>query len=292
MKRMMDGIRWAFNFGVWNPTREEWLLACRCIQPEEKDRIHRFVFKRDAKAAMAGRLLLRKVIHKNLGIDYQDIRLDRSDKGKPFLTNELKEDCDSQPSFNVSHQGSYSVLAAETRYLVGVDVMRVEYVGGKAVSEFFHTMRRQFTQREWSSIREPQEEKDQLAQFYRHWCLKESYVKAVGIGIGFELQRLSFHTKTKNLQQGIVTTDTLLLVDGLEATDWMFEETLLDDDHCVCVALGKPQSEAGKFPLNPTLFQALEYHDLVDGAVAWNPEELSCWESFSRKDEQPGILRK
>jgi hypothetical protein len=45
-------LRWAFNFGLWRPTKEEWMLAAQCIQTEEKNRIEKFVFKKDAKSAM------------------------------------------------------------------------------------------------------------------------------------------------------------------------------------------------------------------------------------------------
>lgn len=48
----MEGVRWAFSCGTWLPSRAEWLLAVRSIQPEEKERIGQFVFARDAKAAM------------------------------------------------------------------------------------------------------------------------------------------------------------------------------------------------------------------------------------------------
>lgn len=48
----MEGVRWAFSCGNWLPSRAEWLLAVRCIQPEEKERIGQFVFARDAKAAL------------------------------------------------------------------------------------------------------------------------------------------------------------------------------------------------------------------------------------------------
>lgn len=48
----MGSVRWAFPCGAWRPCREEWLLAARLVQPEEKDRIGQFVFARDAKAAL------------------------------------------------------------------------------------------------------------------------------------------------------------------------------------------------------------------------------------------------
>ena len=41
-------------------------------------------------------------------------------------------------------------------------------------------------------------------------CLKESYVKAVGVGISINLQRIDFHTKTKavEMKPGVMVSDT------------------------------------------------------------------------------------
>ncbi len=52
----MDGVRRAFRFSKWKPTSEQWTLAAQCVQPEEKERIGRFVFQKDAKSAMVSEL--------------------------------------------------------------------------------------------------------------------------------------------------------------------------------------------------------------------------------------------
>lgn len=38
----------------------------------------------------------------------------------------------------------------------------------------------------------PVEDKDKLRRFYLNWGLKEAYVKAIGQGLGYDLQRVSF----------------------------------------------------------------------------------------------------
>ena len=52
--RMAGSLRWAFNFGEWAPSQQEWLLGAQSIQAEEKERIGKFVFKKDSKASMVG----------------------------------------------------------------------------------------------------------------------------------------------------------------------------------------------------------------------------------------------
>ena len=61
------------------------------------------------------------------------------------------------------------------------------------ILEFFRLMKRQFTTEEWSQIcDENLKLSEQAENFFRFWTLKESFVKAIGHGLGFNLQRLSF----------------------------------------------------------------------------------------------------
>jgi phosphopantetheinyl transferase (holo-ACP synthase) len=49
-----------------------------------------------------------------------------------------------------------------------------------------------FTPLEWQVIHSRSGEHAQLCQFYTFWTLKESFVKAIGTGLGFDLQRVQF----------------------------------------------------------------------------------------------------
>lgn len=80
-----------------------------------------------------GRLMLRKLIHQVTRIPYNKIELARSEKGKPYLVNQLPRGLENF-SFNVSHHGEMVVLAAETNCDVGIDVMKLE-TPGKCISK-------------------------------------------------------------------------------------------------------------------------------------------------------------
>ncbi|XP_043928536.1 L-aminoadipate-semialdehyde dehydrogenase-phosphopantetheinyl transferase isoform X2 [Protopterus annectens] len=235
----MESVRWAFRYGAWSPTRVEWLLAARCVQPEEKDRIGQFIYTKDAKAAMVGRLLMRKVIAEKLHIPWNEIILQRTAKGKPFLTNSVPSML-STFNFNISHQGDYAVLAAEPVLQVGVDVMKTSLPARGSVPEFFRIMKRQFTDLEWNVIKSSGSEWEQMDMFHRHWALKESFIKAVGVGVGFNLQRIEFHVSPLRINTEQVCKETAMFLDGEHEEEWAFEETKLDNDHHVAVALGKP----------------------------------------------------
>nr|XP_033804770.1 L-aminoadipate-semialdehyde dehydrogenase-phosphopantetheinyl transferase [Geotrypetes seraphini] len=291
----MESVRWAFRHGSWFPGRAEWLLAARCVQPEEKTRIGQFVFARDAKAAMAGRLLIRKLIADKLQIPWNEILLQRTSKGKPFLVHDISK---TYPNFNfnVSHQGEYAVLAAEVEFQVGIDIMKTELPGSGSIQEFFRIMTRQFTEKEWKSIRCAGSEWSQLDMFYRYWALKESFIKAIGVGLGFSLQRIEFNVSPLQLEIGKIYKETSMLLDGDEEEGWTFEEIMLDDCHHVAVALGKPygfeqqhsevlSAESTKWI--PTEFTVLNFDDLVVSAAPLKPEDPTDWDNFNSKQAFP-----
>ncbi|XP_078401634.1 L-aminoadipate-semialdehyde dehydrogenase-phosphopantetheinyl transferase isoform X1 [Cetorhinus maximus] len=290
--RRMDGLRWAFSCGSWQPSRCEWLLAARCVQAEERERIGAFVFARDAKAAMGGRLLIRKLIAEKLKIPWNEIQLQRTTKGKPFLANPVLTTIPNF-NFNISHQGDYTVLAAEPNRQVGVDVMKTNFPGTSSVTEFFRIMNRQFTDHEWKIINMAGDEWAQLDMFYRHWALKESFLKAIGVGVGFNLQRIEFHASPLQMQVGQVSKETIMFLDGDQEEAWAFEETMLDDNHHVAVALGKPDI-VGKYPVQlqeninqeQSQFTLLSFKDLISSAITMEPEDPMYWENFQAKQEK------
>lgn len=265
-------VRWCFNFMQWNPSKEEILKASCGIQSEEKERLDKFVFKEDFKSSLIGRLMMRKFVNEALNVPYNEIIFIRDDKGKPVL--KLPNGNYPQISFNVSHHGSYTVLAGDVESgTLGVDVMKLEYSGGKSLSEFFRIMTRHFADSEWHTIKSCSSEKAQIAMFCRHWSLKESYVKAVGVGITINLQDIRFKINTPCLSKDNVINDTELFVKNAKQ-GWQFQETLLDDEHCVSVAINnKTDNNDG------ILFKQLQFNDLLNNFVPLHEED----EGYSNK---------
>lgn len=271
-------VRWYFNFNSWNPSAAELLFATSCVQVEEKERIGRFVFKRDFKASLIGRLLLRKFVNEFAGIGYSEVKFVRDERGKPWVEYPLVGDF-KRVSVNVSHHGDFCVLAGEMGDTpLGVDVMKVERPINKNLQEYFRLMYRQFAVREWETIKGEVDEKSQLAMYYRHWCLKESYVKALGVGITINLQNLCFKINTKQLKENEIVTNTKLEVQG-KLVDWIFEESLLDKGHCVAVAL--PETNAYS---NAPAFTLLNFNELMRNASPVIDEDDEFCRNFFVKD--------
>lgn len=281
--------RWALDFKSWKPTLQELMAAVSLIQPEEKVRIAQFVFQEDFKGSLAGRLLMRHFVKCALCVDNDRIELARDERNKPYLSKieGLSNWLDKVIDFNVSHQGSYACLAgyignkatATTSPLcLGVDVMKIEYSGGKPLSEFFRLMTRNFSSNEWKYIKSFQSEDNQLSAFMRNWCLKESYVKNVGIGIAMNLQKLDFQFKTAEVNANEIVTDTKLKLNGELLTDFFFEESLIDHEHCVAVSLQNAQSD-----YQSEKFQLIKFEELIGSATPLSaPDENYCVEILKK----------
>lgn len=272
--------RWAFDYASWQPTDSEILQAFSCIQHEEKERIGRFVFKRDAKASLIGRLLIRKFVFENTNVPYNQIILKRDDYGKPYLDNAQFK---NELKFSISHhQGLVVFVGHLENKEIGVDVMTVKYEGGKSLDDFFRLMSRHFTNNEWDIIKNTSSSSEiKMQLFNRYWALKESYVKAVGTGITVDLKKLEFKIKTNFLKHGCYCDDTELFIDSVKQSDWIFQETLLQPKFLVSIAVQGTEN----FDRNPFTF--LRFDEIMKNSVPLLKNDIEFCTSFMQKEEEP-----
>ncbi|KAJ1984195.1 hypothetical protein H4R34_000801 [Dimargaris verticillata] len=164
-------------------------------------------------------------------VNWWTIQLTRTTENKPVLSIKTQQlpafqlcltndpGTSTEPAsiplaFNVSHHGDWVVLVAGYARHLGVDVSEVDFPRAESLDDYFALMQAQFTPHEWHLIR-PTDPRGlakttclyspthpspscsrcyaQLTQFHRLWCLKESYVKAKGVGLNLNLQRIEFH---------------------------------------------------------------------------------------------------
>jgi len=275
---------WAFNITEWHMTEEEYERGRSLLLPEESVRVGKFIFEKDRKSALAGRLMIRRLIHEVLKVNYKTIPLIRTKEKKPCLDfSRLPDHATSRfPffNFNLSHQADWVILVSEPEYLLGVDVMKIE-VGGRQrpVSEFFYNLRRCFTAFEWMQIYDqdrysphdwtrdmvearsvfpglPVCDHKSLSYFMRFWTLKEAYIKAVGIGLGMELQDFYFRhlnparrlpLSRDEFDEDLGHTDAEVCVRGEWKLHWTFKQVELDEDHIVAMAYGPRQESLQTF---------------------------------------------
>lgn len=116
------------------------------------------------------------------GIELNEKSITYNEYGKPFL-----KDCKNL-YFNITHCNELAVCAIENTE-VGVDAENIrEYYSG--------VVRRAFSERE-KNIVENSENINEM--FFRIWTLKESFVKALGIGISYPLKSAEFIINGDNI---------------------------------------------------------------------------------------------
>ena len=160
----------------------------------------------------------------------------------------------------------------------------------QTADSFFETMVQQFTPFEWRFINKAgATDAQRVATFMRLWCLKESYIKAVGIGLGFDLQRAEFHLDDDTIFRDMNDTATVeeytsLFIDKRNVAEWAFEEVCLDAEHMAAVATGPVvdacESYAATLPLKAPDARARtgkargEHPPAKGGFKKWSFDEL------------------
>ncbi|KRZ42217.1 Beta-lactamase-like protein 2, partial [Trichinella pseudospiralis] len=227
-------LRWAFRIVNWEPSVTEWTRMLRCLQLDDLPRIRRQVFQEDIKATVAGGLMMRKAISVCTGLAWDEITLIRSSTGKPMLAENIQ--LGYQFSFNLSHHGDYVILATSSSSVCGVDVMKIEYPKLQMnLSEYFKMMSPQFADEEYAALNQQRTDSEKLELFYRYWCLKESYLKAVGFGIRCDLSQIHFIFNSLVVPVGQFEISTKLVFEETQHDEFVFEECHLDPYHAACV---------------------------------------------------------
>lgn len=262
-------VRWVFDCGNWFPSESDWSKVSRSIQLEEKERIGRFVFKRDAKRSIIGQLMIRKFLSEATHLPWSQIKTKRDLNNKPIIEG-------FNLNFNVSHDGNYVVLAGEENVSVGIDIMKNCYKGGKSLNEFFRLMHRNFHLKEWAYINKGTDMK-KTSSFYRFWCLKESYVKATGTGLTIDLKKICFVPQNE-LKKDLILNDTKLFINDTLMSDWSFHEYLYDD-YIITVCI--------KGSITPVNFKLITFQDLISNAEMITEEDENYCKLFLSKEEQP-----
>jgi len=274
---------WAFNTQLWQPTKRQLLLMLSAVCRNEIERINQFRFKEDFKLCLVGRLMIRKCVQLAIKIKWKDICLSRSEKGKPFLGNLLPSG--QNFNFNISHQGDYTVLAASSNTNLGIDIMKYVKPNSTDIPSFFKLMKRQFVDSEWTYILSHKTEWKQLEAFYRMWCLKESYVKAKGIGIGTNSAAYMRFDVSDNMWELMgdmnICKGSCLFINGYKQK-WSFHEYQLDDKHLATVALENMCSDNIKM----IPFTCLTVEELIEDAAEICSVDEKWWDNFQKKEEK------
>jgi len=220
--------RFYVNCNTWEPTRDQWIYATRCITKTELERIDKFIFQRDAKFALAGQLLIRYLLAQAFQRKSSSFEIQRTEYRRPFVDSTLKFD------FNLSHHHQLVCIAGTFDGKIGCDTMeyKVNTAQRESIESLTNLLRGEFTKNEYDFIlNKSKDEKIRIHHFYRLWCLKESYVKWLGVGVGFKLSRMNFCIKTDEFDEN--NPQQVLSNTKLEIDNKLLEENLRFDEQII-----------------------------------------------------------
>lgn len=150
------------------------------LSEDERDRAERFVFDRDRRRFIVARARLRELLASRLDIRSDSVPLTTGVHGKPALAPGL---ANSELRFNVSHCDDLAVYAFASEREIGVDVELV-----RDVPDTDGIAARFFSPRERETYRALAPE-DRTVGFFNCWTRKEAFIKAVGDGLAYPLDR-------------------------------------------------------------------------------------------------------
>ena len=148
---------------------------------EERRRVLRMKTPEDQLQMLATRIFIRSVISAYLEGNPGDWLFDVSSSGRPYLANA------PQPlHFNISHSGDLLVCVVAGAQHIGVDVE-----DSTVTRDFLRLAKRFFSADEYRWVEQQPAAKQQTC-FYTLWNLKESHLKAKGLGLSKGLDTYCF----------------------------------------------------------------------------------------------------
>lgn len=244
-------FRWAVNINEWVPEGDDQGPEFRFLVgliKEEQDRlaVDKFLHYEDKKRALISRLLGRQASASVLGhSSFDGLAIRRTLGKKPFLEFPLPPE-DEAPNwnFNVSHEGSWVVLASEPFCVAGVDVTNRRKCNLRRDGEdtdIFSSFSDFLAEPEWQDVRAAGSREDQCETFSRYWGAKEAFVKARGDGLAYNVRNVVFRWTPLPVGPGGEhhRYEGTAQIDGELSTVWHFaQEKLPCKDSWVTVARG------------------------------------------------------
>jgi 4'-phosphopantetheinyl transferase len=151
------------------------------LSEDERERAARFHFRRDAIRWAMSRVVLRSILGRYLCVEPRAVRFQSGPRGKPELAM-LEEE---HIQFNASHSDGLGLYAVARTRRVGVDIERV-----RPLPDFEPIARRMFSPHE-QRVLGALPRAEWPAAFFDCWTRKEAYIKAIGDGPAYPLERFS-----------------------------------------------------------------------------------------------------
>ncbi len=225
---------------VWYCSSDDPLVAARqqdymrLMSADECDRYERYAFEKDRQLFLVARALLRTVLSQYVSVAPEAWSFQQTAMGKPFLAL----DPDWPPlQFNLSHSQQRVACAVTLTHPVGIDVECITRRVDPQVAKHFLSPKE-----EAQFLQATQEERREI--FFRCWTLKESYAKALGLGLSLRLTDFSFL-----LHENRPPVVCLPNSAAGSAEDWQFFQQRIEPRYYLAVAVRCPRQQEIQFSL-------------------------------------------
>jgi len=159
------------------------------ISENEKIKVNRYVFEKDKHSCLVTRALLRFVLSALTHEEPERFEFIENKYGKP----DLKPGLVTMPvKFNLSHSSGVTACALALGSEIGMDIEDYRRKIDLGLADRF------FSKPESEYLRSCSD-KDRQEVFFDFWTLKESYIKARGMGLSIGLDKFGFEIDKKNI---------------------------------------------------------------------------------------------
>ncbi len=211
--------------------------ALTLLDPQERARYERFMFAHSKTEFCGAHALLRSVLSRyQPAVGPREWEFVSNPWGRPSLAHTHHND---SLRFNLSHTTGLICVAITHARELGVDVEFTQRAGQTTeIAERF------FAPTEVSDLNALATE-HQRARFFSYWTLKESYIKARGMGLAIPLDQFAFSIEgderivSPTAPLRLATSIALRCEPSLndDATRWTFTQFALTPSHMAAVAV-------------------------------------------------------
>ena len=150
------------------------------LSDPERQRAARFALNRDRRRFIVARSRLRQLLGDRLDVRPDSVELEYGKRGKPALARNF---ADSGLRFNLSHCNDVAVYAFSSGREIGIDVEAV-----RLMHDADDIAARFFSPREYEAYL-ALDPRDRPLGFFNCWTRKEAFIKALGEGLYYPLDR-------------------------------------------------------------------------------------------------------
>ncbi len=219
---------------VWfarvEPGAPEVAACLPLLSEQETARQQRFYFERDRSLYAVAHAMVRTALARQLGCAAQAITFGHNSYGRPYASGPGPV---RVPAFNLSHTPGLAICAIGSRQALGIDVEEItrktETVG---IADRF------FSPSEVTALCALPSDQ-QCERFFAYWTLKESYIKACGMGLAIPLNHFSFEVAPR--QPVSISFDAARDDDP---SRWHFRRYAVGSQYMVALALGSGPNQA------------------------------------------------